>query len=46
VRFYRAVGASPLDSAAAVNGALRRILHEGTGQFTADWRGYVKDALS
>jgi hypothetical protein len=46
VRFYRAVGASPLDSAAAVSGALRRILHEGTAQFTADWRSYVKAELS
>lgn len=41
VRFYRLVGASPLSSDAAVAAGLRRVLHESTAQFTAQWRGYL-----
>ena len=45
VRFYRIVGASPLDQSAAVADALRRLLHESTAQFTARWRAYVQAQL-
>jgi hypothetical protein len=45
VRFYRLVGAAPLDPDAAVAGALRQVLHESTAQFTARWRGYVEAQL-
>jgi hypothetical protein len=41
VRFYRVVGASPLGSSAAVAGGLRRVLHETTARFTAQWRDYL-----
>jgi hypothetical protein len=45
VRFYRLVGGSPEASDSAVATALRRVLHESTAQFTAQWRSYVKDHL-
>lgn len=41
VRFYRLVGDSPLASSAAVSAGLRRVLHETTAQFTAQWRRYL-----
>jgi hypothetical protein len=45
VRFYRIVGASPLSADAAVEGGLRRVLHESTAQFTARWRAYLRTQL-
>lgn len=41
VRFYHLVGASPLSSDAAVAAGLRRVLHETTARFTAQWRDYL-----
>lgn len=46
VRFYRLVGASSLDSAGAIDAALRSVLHETTAQFTAQWRSYVTTLLA
>jgi hypothetical protein len=46
VRFYRLVGASPSSSDAAVAGALRRVLHESTRAFTAQWRHYLTAQLA
>ncbi len=46
VRFYRLVGASADDPDGAVAAALRRVLHETTQQFTAQWRAYVTAQLS
>jgi hypothetical protein len=45
VRFYRLVGASPLSADAAVAAGLRRVLHESTAQFTAQWRAYLRAQL-
>jgi hypothetical protein len=45
VRFYRAVGTSPLGQAAAVSHALRRGFGLTTARFTAAWRGYVHGQL-
>ena len=41
VRFYHVVGASPESADAAVAAGLRRVLHESTAQFTAQWRDYL-----
>jgi hypothetical protein len=41
VRFYHLVGASPFDADAAVAAGLRRVLHESTTHFTAQWRAYL-----
>jgi hypothetical protein len=41
VHLYRLVGASPLSVDGAVAAGLRRVLHETTAQFTAQWRGYL-----
>jgi len=45
VRFYSAVGHSPLDRTAAVQSALRRVLHISAGTFVARWRGFVSRSL-
>jgi hypothetical protein len=45
VRFYHVVGASPNDVDAAVAAGLRRVLHETTAQFTAEWRDYLRAQL-
>ena len=45
VRFYRLVGGSALDSDGAVGAALETVLHESTGQFTAQWRAYIEAQL-
>jgi len=45
VRFYRSVGTSPLRTRAAVRTAMQQLLHLSVGQFTADWRRYMKDQL-
>lgn len=45
VRFYRLVGASPDNPGVAVAAALRRVLHETTAAFTAQWRAYLKAQL-
>jgi hypothetical protein len=45
VRFYRLVGASPFNTDAAVDRALRKELHESTAQFTMRWRNYVEAQL-
>jgi hypothetical protein len=41
VQLYRLVGTSPQDPTTAINEGLRRVLHVGTAQFTAQWRAYV-----
>ncbi|HKC29564.1 MAG TPA: hypothetical protein VKB75_16230, partial [Jatrophihabitans sp.] len=41
VQLYRSVGASSQDASTALDDALRRILHEGTAQFTRQWRAYL-----
>jgi hypothetical protein len=46
VHFYRLVGASAAEPDGAVTDALRRVLHESTAQFTAQWRAYVKAQLA
>lgn len=46
VHFYRLVGASAAEPDGAVAAALRRVLHEGTAQFTAQWRAYVRAELA
>jgi hypothetical protein len=45
VQFYRFVGGSPSGPAAAVAAALRSVLHETTGQFSAQWRNYLNSEL-
>lgn len=45
VRFYRLVGASPLDPDRATADVLRQVLHETTAQFTTRWRSYVEAQL-
>ena len=45
VHFYRLVGASPLNTGAAVAAGFRRVLHETTAQFTAQWRTYLTAQL-
>lgn len=45
VRFYKLVGASPEASDAAVEAAFHQVLHEGTGQFSAQWRHYLNAQL-
>lgn len=45
VAFYRDVGGSGAQPAAAVDDTLRELLHEGTAQFTRDWVAYVDREL-
>jgi hypothetical protein len=46
VRFYRAVGTSPLQPPVALATALRDVLHLRVRQFTARWRHYVVTELA
>jgi hypothetical protein len=45
VRFYRSVGTSTASAGPAVDHALRQVMHMSTQQFTALWRGYVRQQL-
>lgn len=45
VRFYRAVGTSPLDSAGAVSTAMKRLLHLTVAQFDVAWHTYIEEQL-
>jgi hypothetical protein len=46
VRFYRQVGIATTGQARAVSDALHHVLHLSTAQFTALWRGYLRDQLT
>lgn len=45
VRFYKLVGGSSAQSAAAVDAAFEDVLHQSTATFTAQWRSYVAETL-
>ncbi|MDT4916571.1 MAG: hypothetical protein QOH89_1271 [Pseudonocardiales bacterium] len=45
VRFYKIVGASPESSDDAVATGLRKVLHESTAEFVAQWRDYLTAQL-
>jgi hypothetical protein len=46
VRFYRAVGQSNLDAAAAVATALDELFRESARKFVVQWRGFLRTELS
>jgi hypothetical protein len=45
VRFYRAVGTSPQDTAMAIRSAMSSVLHTTPSQFDAAWRVYLRAQL-
>lgn len=45
VRFYRLVGAEPTAPDVAIAAALRSVLHESPGRFSAQWRAYLARVL-